>query len=119
MDFQRKPDDPDNGPTEALKGVIELLDGLPREFSNRRAKTLCHGHFDGGIRNLGVIAAVSAKVRGSGAFCSTWNEGHAEKFVKTPLWVFHGEKDELIKPELGRRWSPRSGLLGGGRCIPN
>jgi predicted peptidase len=48
-------------------------------------------------------AAVWCRLAGRGSGDGSGNPNDAEKFKKVPVWVFHGAKDDVVKPENSQR----------------
>jgi predicted peptidase len=85
-----------------LPAVFELLDALEKEFNIDKAREYVMGHSMGGA---GTWAAITMQPRRFAA--AVPSAGHndperASEIVHTPVWVFHGAKDDKIDVENSR-----------------
>ena len=89
-------------PTESMKLLLELIDYTKETYSidDRRlyATGLSmggHGTYDMLIRNPGMFAAAVV-------VCSFTDVREAKVLAETPLWIFHGEDDQVVPVDNAR-----------------
>lgn len=100
---KRPADNPPTGPTEPTQLVIELLDALPREFSIDSKRLYVTGLSMGGYGTWDLIQRFPQKFAAAAPICGGGDEQQASKLVRIPIWVFHGGKDEGVRPELSQK----------------
>jgi predicted peptidase len=83
--------------------VLEIIADLTKHLSIDKKRIYLTGYSMGGYGTFHLLGrepklfAAALPIAGGG------NPNDAENFKKVPLWVFHGAKDEDVKPEQSRR----------------
>ncbi len=99
--------DRENGPprTEVMKVHIktihEILDSLEEEFSIDTSREYVTGLSMGGERPHRFAAAVP--ICAGNKFIGMEPSELGRKFAQFPLWLFHGDMDDVISVEVSRR----------------
>jgi predicted peptidase len=89
-------------PTDQLKVVMQILDSSLKMYPvdpNRIYLTGLsmggYGAWDWAIREPDRFAAVVP-------ICGGGDESKADRLIKTPIWAFHGDKDNVVPPSASR-----------------
>jgi len=85
-------------------GILkELLASLQKEFRVDAKRLYATGLSMGGFGTWSLIAKSPELFAAAAPICGGGDEKQAEKLVKLPIWVFHGDADNVVKPELSRK----------------
>jgi predicted peptidase len=85
------------------EGVVEIIGDLVKNLSIDKKRIYLTGYSMGGWGTFHLLArepklfAAAVPIAGGG------NPNDAASFKKVPLWVFHGAKDDVVKPENSQR----------------
>jgi predicted peptidase len=90
-------------PTEPTGLVLELMDALPGEFHIDPRRLYVTGLSMGGFGTWDILARRPDRLAAAIPVCGGGVVDMAPAFAKTPLWVFHGAIDPLVKPDHSRR----------------
>jgi predicted peptidase len=90
-------------PTRQLKMVVELIDELRRTYSIDGDRLYVTGQSLGGFGTFAIVAEFPKLFAAGVPLCGGADESKVLSISKTPLWVFHGEKDEAVPVDLSRR----------------
>ncbi len=90
-------------PTRQLKLVVELIDELRRAYSIDGSRLYVAGQSLGGLGTFAIVAEFPKLFAAGVPLCGGADEAKVSSIIKTPLWVFHGEKDETVPVDLSRR----------------
>lgn len=90
-------------PARQLKLVVELIDELRRTYSIDRKRVYVTGQSLGGFGTFAIVAEFPNLFAAGVPLCGGADESKVSSIIKTPLWVFHGEKDEAVPVELSRK----------------
>jgi len=95
------------------RAVIALLDEVMNKYAVDASRVYLTGHSMGGFgtwylaykhpEKFAAIAPMSAPM-----VITAW----ASRLKEMPIWVFHGEKDELVPVPTSKIWFMRSRLWG-------
>lgn len=97
FDFQ------DGGPpTRSMRAVLALLDTLKKRYRLDTRQLYAGGLSMGGAGTLELIARKPKTFAAAFAICGGAHPRQARKIRKTPLWLFHGEKDDIVDPEFSK-----------------
>lgn len=83
--------------------VVEIIGDLMKNLSVDKKRIYLTGYSMGGYGTFHLLGeepklfAAGVPIAGGG------DPNKAETFKKVPLWVFHGAKDDVVKPEQSRR----------------
>jgi predicted peptidase len=84
-------------PSDQIRLVLELLDNLQTEFSIDRTRLYVMGISMGGFATWDIIARRPNTFAAAVPICGGGNPAKAALMVDTPIWAFHGDKDDLVK----------------------
>ena len=90
-------------PTRQLKLVVELIDELRRTYSIDGSRLYVAGQSLGGFGTFAIVAEFPQLFAAGVPLCGGADESKVLSIIKTPLWVFHGEKDEAVPVDFSRR----------------
>jgi len=90
-------------PTEQLHLALELLRLLRRTFSIDNKRLYVAGQSLGGFGTWSAITAQPNLFAAAIPVCGGGDESQALKLAHTPIWAFHGERDEAVSVERSRR----------------
>jgi predicted peptidase len=89
-------------PTDQLKVVMQILDNSLKMYPVDTSRIYLtglsmggYGSWDWAIREPDRFAAVVP-------ICGGGDESRADRLIKTPIWAFHGDKDNVVPPEASR-----------------
>ncbi len=90
----------DSKPTKPLALVMQLLD----EFANRsfvkKEQVYVGGLSMGGMGTFEILYRKPEMFAAAFSICGAGNPEATEKYAtKTPLWIFHGAKDNVVSPQ--------------------
>lgn len=89
--------------TRQLKLVVELIDELRRTYSIDGSRLYVAGQSLGGFGAFAIVSEFPKLFAAGVPLCGGADESKVLSIIKTPLWVFHGEKDEAVPVESSRR----------------
>jgi predicted peptidase len=85
------------------EGVVEIIEDLTKNLSIDKKRIYLTGYSMGGYGTFHLLAkepklfAAAVPIAGGG------NPSSAEEFKNVPVWVFHGAKDDVVKPDQSKR----------------
>src|ERR1043166_3579025 len=89
-------------PTRQLRLVSELIGDLRRTFSIDNGRLYVAGQSMGGFGTFAIISEYPDMFAAGVALCGGGDDSKGERLITTPVWVFHGEKDEAVNVERSR-----------------
>jgi predicted peptidase len=89
-------------PTRYLGLVNELVGELRKTYSINGARLYVAGQSMGGFGTLAVIAEHPNMFAAGVPLCGGGDESKASRLRSTPIWAFHGAKDEAVLVERSR-----------------
>jgi predicted peptidase len=89
-------------PSEPMALVMELLDVLPKELPIDPARIYVTGLSMGGYGTWDLLSRRPELFAAGVPICGGGDETAAAKIAKVPQWIFHGDKDTVVKPERSR-----------------
>jgi len=90
-------------PTRQLRLVVDLIGDLQRSYSIDGSRLYVAGQSLGGFGTFAIVAEFPKVFAAGVPLCGGADESKVSSIVKTPLWVFHGEKDEAVPVDFSRR----------------
>ena len=90
-------------PTRQLKLVVELIDELRRTYSIDGRSLYVAGQSLGGFGTFAIVAEFPKLFAAGVPLCGGADESKVVSIIKTPLWVFHGEKDQAVPVDSSRK----------------
>jgi predicted peptidase len=89
-------------PTSAMKLLLEAIPALVKEFSIDDRRVYITGLSMGGFGTWDAIARKPDLFAAAVPICGGGDAKTAESIARIPIWVFHGGKDPVVKPERSR-----------------
>jgi len=80
-----------------LQLVLEILEAVRRDYSIDADRLYVAGQSNGGMGAWGLITKRPGMFAAAIPLCGAGNPGLAARAAKTPVWAFHGEKDDVIE----------------------
>ena len=84
---------------ERLPDVIALIEGMIQSSPIDPDRIYVTGQSMGGIGTFGIIQQRPDLFAAAVPLCGGWDPNTAATFKDVPLWIFHGAKDRVIRPE--------------------
>jgi len=100
-------------PTNQIKLVLELLRDLQKEFAVDARRLYIAGQSMGGFGTWSAIAQHPDLFAAAIPVCGGGDESKAANLTATPIWAFHGEKDEAVSVERSRKMIDAVKRVGG------
>jgi predicted peptidase len=100
-----------HAPTTAI--TLELVDELIRQNSIDKNRLYIYGISMGGFGVFSVLQKNPGKFAGAYAICGGSDTTAANKVMLTPLWIFHGDADDIVPVRLSRNIYNKIIELGG------
>jgi len=85
-----------------LKLVLDILEVVQKDYSIDTNRMYVAGQSNGGIGAWGLITKKPGLFAAAIPLCGAGNPDLAARVAKTPVWAFHGEKDDVIPVEHSR-----------------
>ena len=89
-------------PGRQLEMVLELLQELQKTYSLDPKRFYVTGQSLGGFGTWAIVSQHPEMFAAAMPVCGGGNES-AAKLIKTPIWAFHGEKDQTVRVERSRQ----------------
>ncbi|HYF70506.1 MAG TPA: prolyl oligopeptidase family serine peptidase [Ohtaekwangia sp.] len=102
----------DSHPEDMTK-TLELVDALIKRYAIDTNRLYLYGISMGGFGVFSVLAKEPGKFAAAYAICGGSNTNAADKLLETPLWIFHGEADDIVPVRLSRNVYNEMIKLGG------
>lgn len=90
----------DGEPTWAMSALMALMDTLEGRFNLDKTQVFAGGLSMGGSGVLELIRRKPRTFAAAFSICGGANPATAKQIRHTPLWIFHGLKDDVMVPEL-------------------
>lgn len=90
-------------PTKQMQFALELLQDLQKKFSIDTQRLYVAGQSMGGFGTWSVITQHRGMFAAAIPICGGGDASKAPRLTKTPIWAFHGEKDEAVSVEHSRK----------------
>jgi len=90
-------------PARQLRLVVDLIGDLQRSYSIDGRRLYVAGQSLGGFGTFAIVAEFPKLFAAGVPLCGGADESKVLSIIKTPLWVFHGEKDEAVAVDWSRR----------------
>jgi predicted peptidase len=85
-------------PTEPGRLTLELVEALKKDYPIDPNRVYITGLSMGGFGTLDLLCRQPETFAAGVIVCGGGDERQAEKLAATPLWFFHGLKDNAVKP---------------------
>jgi predicted peptidase len=100
-------------PTRQVRLVYEMIGELQRTCSIDSARIYVAGQSMGGFGTFAIISEYPSTFAAGVALCGGGDPAKVSRLVKTPIWAFHGAKDEAVPVERSRSITTAIGKAGG------
>jgi predicted peptidase len=101
------------GHTIATVKVLALVDSLVRHGNIDTDRIYLYGISMGGFGVFSILAKEKGKFAAAYAVCGGSKVDAARDLIDTPLWIFHGESDDVVPVSLSRNVYNEVIRLGG------
>jgi predicted peptidase len=102
---------PGHSPASLL--TLKLIDSLMDAYSIDRGRLYIYGISMGGFGVFSILAKEKGKFAAGYAVCGGSDTKAAKDLLNTPLWIFHGEADDVVPVRLSRNIYEEIIKLGG------
>lgn len=101
------------GHTDATLKTLALVDSLVKHYNIDTNRLYLYGISMGGFGVFSILAKEKGKFAAAYAVCGGSKADAAIKLLDAPLWIFHGEKDDVVPASLSRDVYKEIVRLGG------
>jgi predicted peptidase len=91
-----------DGHTEATTKTLALVDSLIKHHNINVNRLYLYGISMGGFGVFSILSKERGKFAAGYSVCGGSKVSAADKLVDTPLWIFHGEMDDIVPVSLSR-----------------
>jgi predicted peptidase len=109
LDAHTLPEDP----SVSLEATFRLIDALQKEFAIDAGRIYLTGLSMGGYGVWDALARQPELFAAAAPICGGGDPAVAARFKDVPLWVFHGDQDEGVKPKRSREMIEALKAAGG------
>ena len=102
-------------PTHHLHLVYEMIGELQRTYNIDETRVYVAGQSMGGFGTFAIISEHPGTFAAGVALCGGGNPAKVARLTNTPIWVFHGAKDESVSVERSRTIVASIRNAGGGK----
>lgn len=89
-------------PNALLDAVVERIEALAKEHPIDLNRLYITGLSMGGYGTWDLLGRVPGKFAAAVPICGGGDPRLAASYKDTPIWVFHGEKDQVVPPSTSR-----------------
>jgi predicted peptidase len=89
-------------PTRQLRLVKEMIGELLRTYKIDEARVYVAGQSMGGFGTLAIISEYPQMFAAGVPLCGGGDQAKVSRLTNTPIWAFHGAKDESVPVERSR-----------------
>jgi hypothetical protein len=86
-----------------MVATLKVLDSLVETYNIDKNRLYIYGISMGGFGVFSVLAKEPEKFAAAYAICGGSSESAATSLLNTPLWIFHGEMDDIVDVKLSRQ----------------
>jgi predicted peptidase len=90
------------GHTEATARTLALVDSLIKCYNIDADRLYLYGISMGGFGVFSILAKEPGKFAAAYAVCGGSDAKAASRLLQTPLWIFHGDMDDIVPVALSR-----------------
>ena len=87
----------------AMVKTLHVIDSLLSTYSIDKNRLYLYGISMGGFGVFSVLSKEPGKFAAGYAICGGSSETAASKLLNTPLWIFHGEADNIVGVQYSRQ----------------
>lgn len=103
----------EQGHTFATAMTLKLVDSLMRHYPIDASRLYIYGISMGGFGVFSIVAKEKGKFAAAYAICGGSKVSAARELLDTPLWIFHGDADDVVPVALSRDVYKEMIKLGG------
>ena len=92
----------DGKPTVAMEMLLKLLNKLEDDFWLDKKRIYIGGLSMGGMGTFELARRKPKMFAAAFPICGGANPATAAKLIKPHWWIFHGEKDDVVNPQLSK-----------------
>lgn len=100
-------------PSAAMRLVLQIVQSLGTEFNLDSRRFYVIGASLGGYGSWDAIARYPIMFAAAVPMCGGGDVSNARLISRTPVWAFHGERDEVVSVEESRRMIAAIKRVGG------
>jgi predicted peptidase len=101
------------GHSVATAKTLKLVDSLAKKYNIDTNRLYLYGISMGGFGVFSILAKEKGKFAAAYAICGGSKVSAASQLTETPLWIFHGEADDIVPVSLSRDVYKEIVRLGG------
>jgi predicted peptidase len=101
--------------SETTAKALALVDALIKQYSIDTNRLYLFGISMGGFGVFSILEKNAGKFAAAYAVCGGSNPNAAARVMRTPLWIFHGDADDVVPVHLSRDIYNAIVQLGGKR----
>ncbi|MEQ9378211.1 MAG: prolyl oligopeptidase family serine peptidase [Imperialibacter sp.] len=102
-----------DGHTEATAKTLALVDSLIKIYPIDVNRLYIYGISMGGFGTLSVLQKEPGKFAAGYVVCGGGSEKAVDKLLDAPLWIFHGEEDDIVLMKYSKQVYDEIIRLGG------
>lgn len=87
---------------EATVKALAIVDSLTKVYSIDKSRLYLYGISMGGFGTFSILQKNPGKFAGAFAICGGSDPAAAGSLLNTPLWIFHGDADDIVPVRLSR-----------------
>lgn len=91
-------------PPVSLRLALEILNAVVKEYSIDSERIYVAGQSMGGEGVWAALAVAPRRFAAGLALCGYGFDEMPPRVAKTPVWIFQGDADEIVRVEVARRW---------------
>lgn len=99
-------------PTKAMRNLLGLLEQFRNSNQVDPEQVYIGGLSMGGMGTLECLRRKPEYFAAAFAICGGDRIENARKYQHVPLWIFHGEKDDIVSPDFSKHLVNELGRLG-------
>ena len=99
-------------PTKSMRALLGMLDNLRDKPFIDKKQVYIGGLSMGGMGTYELLRRKRKMFAAAFAICGGDNVANVRKYKKTPLWIFHGEKDDVVPVALSTNIADQLKVLG-------
>jgi predicted peptidase len=97
----------------AASKTLSLVDSLLKVYSIDKSRLYIYGISMGGFGTFSILQKNPGKFAAGFAICGGSDPAAAKSLLNTPLWIFHGDADDVVPVRLSRDVYSEMIRLGG------
>lgn len=99
-------------PSTAMRALLRLVDDFLGKTYVDKQRVYAGGLSMGGMGTYELLRRKPRVFSGAFSICGGDHVANVQKYKKVPLWIFHGEKDEVVPVVLSTRIADQLKVLG-------